>query len=190
MVWHIARGGLQRPTSSRKTRTVAASPDVFDSHLAEWDTYLKTPWARVRYDVVATVLDETLAQLGPARCMCWTLAVATDSIPSDSQQRGTTSRSWIRRLECSRGHASPLNNAVVQIRTQTPVWQFGVCRVSPCVLRPLIGRYASWIAPQPSARPPTRGCTLCAGRAYGSRCTCCPSPPPNTTRRTIRPSSR
>jgi len=44
---------------------VPANPDVFDSHLADWDAYLKTPWAHVRYDVVAAVLDETLAQLGP-----------------------------------------------------------------------------------------------------------------------------
>lgn len=42
-----------------------ADPDVFDNHLAAWDAYLATPWARARYDVVAHVLDETLAQLGP-----------------------------------------------------------------------------------------------------------------------------
>lgn len=41
-----------------------ANPAAFDSHLPAWDAYLTTPWARVRYDVVADVLDETLAQLG------------------------------------------------------------------------------------------------------------------------------
>jgi len=44
---------------------VPADSDVFDSHLAAWDEYLATPWARIRYDVVAHVLDETIAGLGP-----------------------------------------------------------------------------------------------------------------------------
>lgn len=38
----------------------------FDSHLDSWDAYLATPWAHARYDVVARVLDETLATLGRA----------------------------------------------------------------------------------------------------------------------------
>ena len=54
-----------RPPRARETRGVPADPDVFDNHLAAWDAYLATPWARARYDVVAHVLDETLAQLGP-----------------------------------------------------------------------------------------------------------------------------
>ncbi|MDQ4037752.1 MAG: methyltransferase domain-containing protein [Actinomycetota bacterium] len=42
-----------------------ADPDVFDNHLADWDAYLATPWAQARYDVVAHMLDETLARMGP-----------------------------------------------------------------------------------------------------------------------------
>lgn len=42
-----------------------ADRDVFDNHLAGWDDYLATPWARVRYDVVGRVLDQTLSALGP-----------------------------------------------------------------------------------------------------------------------------
>ncbi len=42
-----------------------ADSEVFDSHLAAWDEYLTTPWARIRYDVVAQVLDETIAGFGP-----------------------------------------------------------------------------------------------------------------------------
>ncbi len=41
-----------------------ADPEVFDSHLASWDAYLATPWARARYDVVAHILDQTLASVG------------------------------------------------------------------------------------------------------------------------------
>lgn len=44
---------------------VPADSEVFDSHLAAWDEYLMTPWARVRYDVVARVLDGAIAGLGP-----------------------------------------------------------------------------------------------------------------------------
>lgn len=52
-----------------------ATSDAFDSHLADWDAYLATPWARARYDVVASVLDETLARSGPMASSgfgrCW-----------------------------------------------------------------------------------------------------------------------
>jgi len=37
----------------------------FDAHLEQWAAYLRTPWARVRYDVVADVLDRRIAELGP-----------------------------------------------------------------------------------------------------------------------------
>ncbi|MDQ3476082.1 MAG: methyltransferase domain-containing protein [Actinomycetota bacterium] len=48
-----------------------ADSEVFDSHLEAWDEYLTTPWARIRYDVVAHVLDETIAGLcpGPLRVL-------------------------------------------------------------------------------------------------------------------------
>jgi len=43
---------------------VPTDPSVFDNHLDSWEAYLATPWARVRYDVVGRILDETLAGLG------------------------------------------------------------------------------------------------------------------------------
>ncbi len=40
-----------------------AAPSVFDNHAESWRTYVQTPWARVRYSLVAEVLDEHLEAL-------------------------------------------------------------------------------------------------------------------------------
>lgn len=42
-----------------------ADGPAFDRRIPAWESYLATPWARVRYDVVATVLDRLIAELGP-----------------------------------------------------------------------------------------------------------------------------
>lgn len=44
----------------------AADTDVsvFDSHLADWKHYLTEPWARIRYAVVAHVIDRHIASMG------------------------------------------------------------------------------------------------------------------------------
>ncbi len=41
----------------------ASDPAVFDDHVSAWLTYLATPWARVRYAVVAAVLDRHIREL-------------------------------------------------------------------------------------------------------------------------------
>lgn len=42
------------------------SDDPFDEHLADWIAYTQTPWARIRYAVVAETLSRHLPALGPA----------------------------------------------------------------------------------------------------------------------------
>jgi S-adenosylmethionine-dependent methyltransferase len=40
-----------------------SDPAIFDDHVSAWLTYLETPWARVRYTVVASVLDRHIREL-------------------------------------------------------------------------------------------------------------------------------
>ncbi len=44
--------------------TTDTDASVFDAHLTQWQHYLSEPWARIRYAVVAHVIDRHIASMG------------------------------------------------------------------------------------------------------------------------------
>jgi S-adenosylmethionine-dependent methyltransferase len=62
--------------------TDASETDPFDEHLADWLAYTRTPWARVRYAVVAETLARHLpGQGGPLRVLDVGGGDGQDSLP-------------------------------------------------------------------------------------------------------------
>lgn len=47
----------------------APGADVFDSHASTWAEWRTSPWARLRYRLVAHILDRVLAELGGRCCV-------------------------------------------------------------------------------------------------------------------------
>ena len=74
---------------------------AFDEHQSAWADYTASPWARLRYAVVAKTLTESLARLGPRlRIIDVGGGDALDSLPLAAA--GTTLRCWTQQSRCWR----------------------------------------------------------------------------------------